>query len=327
MGYKKVRLGNRIADAAREEVWIYGFEVGLLIVRFRLARDLPRLADIACDAERIEIHGRPIYAYADERAASVREALRPFARQAYEARYDERDVYPIVVLPPAPDVADAEAFIRTNEAAIVGIVGGEDDWERLSSYALARSEVRNLGYYVDELVVAKEWGALVSSAFEEDAIIGLVLLAYAQRWALASYNHLTNHRQNEALRLLSAAKALRGGFGLFERGDLRDLTRRLFEASEDRIALVTAIRDFTSVPELTQDWHLHSLYQELAKIFFLNELYRVVASKNEDLERAYASIHDHVQQSRLVTLELYMLVLILLEGLLLLVWFLSETGH
>jgi hypothetical protein len=317
--------GREIAADAREEVWIYGFEVGLLIVRFGVPRELPRLADLACDAERIEIDGRPIYTYAGERAESVRSSLRPFARQSYEVRYDERDIYPIVVLPPGPDTADAASFIRANEAAIVGIVGGEDQWARLSSYALAKGEARNLGYYVDELIVVKEWGALVSSAFEEEAILGIVLLAYAQRWALQSWNNLTNFRQDQALKLLREAKAVRLASAALASGAIRDIARKLFEASEDRIALVAAIRDFTTIPELTQDWHLKSLYEELARTFYLNDLYRLVASKNEELERAYSAVHDHLMQSRLVTLEVMMLFLFLLEGLLLLVWFLSEV--
>lgn len=319
--------GAEVSANAREEVWIYGFEVGLILVRFRVRRDLSRLADLGCSAERVEIEGLPIYAYANRRAAEVRTSLAPYGRQRYEVIYQERDVYPIVILPPAPDVADAASFIARNEAAIVGIVGGEDDWSRLSEYALRKSELRNLGYYVDELIIAKEWGALISSAFEEALVVGLVLLAYAQRWALSSYNHLTNYRQDQALRLLDEAKRIRRMSKLFGGRAIRDVARRLFEASEDRIALVTAIRDFTSVPELTQDWHLHSLYQELARTFYLNELYRVVYDKNQELEKAYAAVHDHLSQTRFVTLELYMLVLFVLEGLLLLVWFLSEIEH
>jgi hypothetical protein len=319
--------GVEIARGAREEVWIYGFEVGLIIVRFRVERDLPRLADLGCDAERIELGGRNVYAYADARAAEVRASLRPFARETYEVLYQERDVYPIVILPPGPDTADASRLIRENEAAIVGIVGGEDDWARLSPWALQKSEIRNLGYYVDELIVVKEWGALVSSAFEQQLIVGLVLLAYAQRWALSSYNHLTNHRQNQALRLLAESRQLRPFLGFVGARPIREIASKLFEASEDRIALVAAIRDFTSIPELTSDWHLHNLYQELARTFYLNELYRVVASKNEELERAYAAVHDHLVQSRLASLELFMVVLIVLEGLLFFVWFLSEIPH
>jgi hypothetical protein len=316
--------GDEIAANAREEVWIYGFEVGLIIVRFRMQRDLARLADLGCDAERIEVHGRPIYAYADQRAAEVRASLAPYARQTYEVLYQERDVYPIVVLPPGPDTADAAEFIARNEAAIVGIVGGEDDWARLSPFALKKGEIHNLGYYMDELIVAKEWGALVSSELEDRTIIGLVLLAYAQRWALQSYNHLTNHRQDQALRLLADAKRIRRLAGFFGAKDITRIAAKAFEASEDRIALITAIRDFTSIPELTGDWHLHSLYQELAKNFFLNELYRVVTSKNDELEKAYAAVHDHLVQGRLVSLELYMLVLFLLEGAITLAWFLAS---
>ena len=316
-----------LAAKAREEVWVYAFEVGLLIVRFRVGRELARLADLVCDAERIEVGGRPIYAYSESRASEVLRALGPYAVERYEVRFGERDVYPIVILPPGPDIEDAERFIEANRAAIVGIVAGEDDWARLSAYALQKSGLTNLGYYVDELILAKEWGALVSSSIEEGPIVGIVLLAYAQRWALRSYNHLNNYRQDQVFKLLAQAKEVRTFrfANVFAARTIRAIARRLFEASEDRIALATAIRDFTSVPELTEDWHFHGLYGEISKTFYLGELYRVVQTKNEELERAYATVEDHLVQSRLAALELYMLVLFLLETILLLVWFLSET--
>jgi hypothetical protein len=312
------------ADAA-EEVLIFGFEVGLLLIRFGLRRELTSLARLACLAEAIKVAGRQIYVYADERAAAVRKTLEPCARGRYEVSYRERDVYPIVVLAPGPDLGDAGAFLAANPGAILGIVAGEDQWERLSPFALSRSEVKNLGYYQDELIIAKEWGALISSRYEEKAILALVLLAYAQRWALQSYNHLTGFRQDRALRLLARAKQPRRV--IFGGGDLRRIAAHLFEASEDRIALMNAIRDFTSVPELTQDWHLYNLYQDLAKTFFLTDLYRLVVSKNEELEKALSAIHDTLTSSRLFKIELYMLVLFFLEGLLFLVWFLSEVPH
>ncbi len=320
--------GEELSTSAREEVWIYGFEIGLILVRFRLRRDLARIARVACAAERIDVGGRPIYAYADDRAASVRRELQACGctRGRYEVLYTERDVYPVVVLPPGPDLKDAEAFLAENPGATIGIVGGEDQWERLSPFALSRSEIKNLGYYQDELIIAKEWGALISSRDEERGILALVFLAYAQRWALQSYNHLTNARQDEALRLLAQAKGASPS-PLLSGRRLRAIAAKLFGANEDRIALLNAIRDFTSVPELMQDWHLHNLYQDLAKTFFLNDLYRLVVQKNEELEKAYASVHSHLMSSRLFAVEVYMVIVVALEGILLLAWFLSEIPH
>ncbi len=322
-----------LARDAREEVWIYPFEVGLILIRFRAEPDLAVLADLACKAERIEVKGRPIYAYCDERAEAVRTSLKPFSSDTYETRYDERDVYPIMVLAPGfpglggADGGDAEAFLKAHEARILGIVGGEDQWERLSRFALEKGGVRNLGYYSDEVIVAKEWGALISSRDEEAQVTALVLLAYAQRWALQSYNHLTNHRQEEATKLLAAARVVRRRMAIFRGREIQRLASHLFEASADRMALVSGIRDFTSVPELTQDWHFHGLYQELSQTFIVPELYRVVLAKNDDLERAYATIHDHLAESRVFAIEVLMVVQVLLEGLLLLVWFLQEVPH
>jgi len=325
-----IGLGDAaLSGDATVETWVFGFEIGLTLVRLRIARTLPGLADLACDTEKLLVEGRPIYAWAGDEAREARKGLEPLSRGRYEAIYEDRDVYPVIVLRPFEEGLDAARWIDANRPAIVGITGGEDDWARLSPFALESSGLRNMGYYKDELVIAKEWGALVSSAMEERAIVGLILFAYAQRWALASSNFLVNRRLGRAQALLSTAKRMRGGLfaTMFGAGEMRRLSTSLFEAHEDRVHMTATIRDFTSVPELTQDWHLHNLYQELARTFTLNDLYKVVLAKNEELERIYGVVHDQVSAGRMMTLELYIVWLFILDIVLVAVEFVRSLLH
>jgi hypothetical protein len=67
-----------------------------------------------------------------------------------------------------------------------------------------RKKLKNFGYYENELILIKRFGAAVSSA-ESQTILDLIRLAYALYWSLRAYNFLLEKE-------IDKAQAPLGGF-------------------------------------------------------------------------------------------------------------------
>jgi hypothetical protein len=65
-----------------------------------------------------------------------------------------------------------------------GLVCGEPNYDELSDFVLEQEKLKNFGYYENELIFIKRFGAAVSSA-ESQTILDLIRLAYALYWSLA----------------------------------------------------------------------------------------------------------------------------------------------
>ncbi len=212
---------------------------------------------------------------------------------------------------------DVETFVKRNERLLLGLMGGERDYRKFSDYVIKKNPIQNFGYYQDELIIIQDSGSLIHSPAMADTILSLVNLAYAQYWTLKAYNYLVERRLERSYELLSKARLLktRSLYGL-QTKKIRD---QIFEAYESKLELISLIRDISDVPKISEDWHLSRIYESLSQTFGLGELFNIVKEKIDEIEKAYQSVQEMLSTRRFTNLELWIIILIALE-ILIIVW-------
>lgn len=315
VGGVKVLPGMDDMDCEVSEI-VYSFGTGIIQVSFTLETDLDKLPDIADNAEKVMIKEQTIMQYCQERASQAITRLKKFASIDYGTVLAERQVYPIFIIEKVQNkVENADKFVKENAKVILGIVGGESEWEKLSTFALESSRIKNFGYYSDEVIVIQDSGALLYSRKENETILQLLELAYAQYWKLRAYKHVLDVRLDKAYELLSEIRKL-SPFSLFG-PQFGAITNRIFEAASDKLRLIDYIEDISDVPRISEDWHLAKIYGTAGDIFEIDKLYKIVVDKANEMENAYESVHHVLASSQANFLELWIIVLFIVDLLLL----------
>lgn len=295
---------------------VYSFGTGIVQISFSLETELENLPDLADSAEKVMVKNETIMQYCRERAAQANARLKKFAIRDYGTTLGESQIYPIFIIERmAGKVENADKFVKENAKVILGIVGGESEWEKLSAFALERSEMKNYGYYSDELIVIQDSGALLYSRKENDIILQLLELAYAQYWKLKAYKHVLDVRLENAYELLNEVRKL-SPFSMFG-PHVKLITNRIFEAAGDKLRLIDYIEDISDVPRISEDWHLAKLYRTASEMFEIDKLYKIVLDKVNEMENAYESVHQILASSQANFLEMWIIVLFVVDLLLL----------
>lgn len=317
--FEDIRLkGKPLTAQGALEISVYSFGTGLATVSFSLIKEIKDLVKIAEGANRIEIEGRNVLEYCSQFSRDLVINLEDYAIRKYETRLEEEQIYPLFVMEEIPqDHKDVEAFIKKNEKLLLGLIGGEPDWRRFSSYVTEKNRIQNFGYYKDELIIIQDSGALIHSPTMADTILSLVNLAYAQYWTLKVYNYLVESRLERSYELLSKARLLRNWslYGL----QIKRIRERIFEAYESKLELISVLRGVSDVPRISEDWHLSRIYESLSQTFGINELFNIVKEKIDEIEKAYQSVQEMLSTRRLTNLELWIVILIAFE-ILIIIW-------
>lgn len=294
---------------------VYSFGTGILQVSFILETDLDKLPDIADNAEKVMIKDQTIMQYCQERAAQAIIRLKKFAAIDYGTVLAERQVYPIFIIEKLQTkIENADKFVKENAKVILGIVGGESEWEKLSTFALESSRIKNFGYYSDEVIVVQDSGAFLYSRTENETILQLLQLAYAQYWKLRAYKHVLDVRLEKAYTLLNEVRKL-SPFSMFG-PQFGAITNRIFEAASDKLRLIDYIEDISDIPRISEDWHLAKVYGTASDMFGIEKLYKIVVDKANEMENAYESVHHVLASSQANFLEMWIIVIFLVDLLL-----------
>ena len=310
--------GKSLAPEGRLEMSIYSFGMGMAMVSFSLEKEIKDLIEIAEGANRVEIEKKNILEYCSQLSRELIINLEDYAIRKYETRLEEEDIYPLFVMEEIPQgTKDVETFVKRNERLLLGLMGGERDYRKFSDYVIKKNPIQNFGYYQDELIIIQDSGSLIHSPAMADTILSLVNLAYAQYWTLKAYNYLVERRLERSYELLSKARLLktRSLYGL-QTKKIRD---QIFEAYESKLELISLIRDISDVPKISEDWHLSRIYESLSQTFGLGELFNIVKEKIDEIEKAYQSVQEMLSTRRFTNLELWIIILIALE-ILIIVW-------
>ncbi len=313
---------NQLTKDAIVHAHVYRFGTGIVRVQFdRDDWELSDVAELSAKAEELVLDGKPLVEYVRDLGNAIRLRLKPYAFAHYETLLDAVEVYPIVRAAMLPETGPSgEEFCSYHRRILASIVGGDGRLGRLSEFALEEYPVRNMGALREDVVVIREAGSFVhanaqargkrgleESIADARRIEGLVELAYAQYWSLRSVDLVIQHLQDQAYTFTS-------GFMKKDPGvTMGAVTTALYRAREEHMAISNIVDDFIELPAIGYDAYLDAVYRRSREIFSVPERSKVAQERLEDLEKSYETVHAMINERRLMTLEILVLVVIVIE--------------
>jgi hypothetical protein len=284
------------------------FPVGALSLTFCVpfaVQDLTQLNDY----HEPRFDGRPlredVRALANELLKELRPALvRPVDEvaddEAYTVFFLHRDC-----LHQGAKTLSAEQWLQEHRAKVAALLT-EEEVERLSQQEVADTVRGHLSYYTDDLVVADWDAALVIDRPEEmDETLHVIEVANVQLAELQAYDRTLDTALSRSyidLARRPRAKAPKVMWDLREIGlDLSRLTDEL-----------------SNTAKFLGDWHLARVYQNLSRLFHLDAWRRTIDEKLATLRDVYRLLREDQINRWMITLELTIIVLFVLDLILLL---------
>lgn len=311
-----------LAKEAVVHAHVYRFGTGVVRVQFdRDELSLGDVADFSVHAEELTLEGRPIADQIRELAEAIRKRLRPYAVAHYETLLEAVEVYPLTrALEVDEGGPTGDEFCAANERLLAAIIGGDPRPGPLSSFAREGYPVKNVGPLRGDVVVVNDSGGFLHASAavraprgaeealaEAKKIESLIELAYAQYWSLRSVDHVIQHLQDQAYTFTS---------GFLKRSPdvtLRAVTQALYRAREEHMAISNIVDDFIEIPAIGSDGYLDALFRHASEVFGVRERAHTAQERLEDLEKSYETVHSMINERRLITLEVLVLIVIVIE--------------
>lgn len=294
-------LGGKLFFAVRAESHLYRFGVGIIQINFEMDFDLNGCAEIACNAEKISIGKSTVSEWCQARVSELIERAQAFAIHRYDLRLKDSEIFPIFIFNQY-QVENADGFIRENYKALYGIVAGEPNFDMLSDFVFRKEPLGNFGYYENELILLKRFGAVISSA-ESETILDLVALSYAQYWSLKSYHFVLDSEMDSAQKLLENLPPYYKFWQIPAR--YRKFSTDAIDFGKDKLSIVDSLYNVsTNIPKIDSDWHLRTIYKDVAKVFNIDELYKTVEIKLNRIEESYTQGSDYLATNFFILLDI-----------------------
>ncbi len=283
---------------------VYKFGVGILSIKFSVDCSIKELAAISFMVEDIRLGKTPLIEYARASAESIIRKASKYATYEYEMRLPEEEIFPIFTtedeLLPAGSASD---FIEENSRVIFGILSGEKDYDKISNYLLNEEKLVNYGYYENDIILIKRFGAFVRSNVDTPAIIGMIKLALSQYWSLKSYNYIMDMELDKAQTLISRMPPYYK-FWLMP-GAYHKFSVEAIDFDKDKIAIVDSLYNvMINIPRVEADWHLKTIHKNVNKVFGLDDLYKTVGMKIERIEESYNAARDYMATNFFILLDI-----------------------
>lgn len=298
---KDLTLEGELLGTAEAVTRIFRFGVGVIQITLPLADiSLERCARLAQRTERLYAGKNSLSAFFQLIVQDVVAKASAFATYAYERRLEEFDVFPVFLLEEFTR-ENAELFLKRYYKELFGIVSQEPEYERLSSFVLEQERLRNIGYYENELILIRRFGAVVASS-DTKTILRLITLAYGQYWSLKSYNFFLDEELAKAQRLLEGLPPYYK-FWLMPQNYQR-FSVAAIDFGKDKLAIVDSLYNLsTNLPQIEEDSYLRTVYQWIEKVFNIEESYKVVETKLDRIESSYNSARDFLATNFFIILD------------------------
>jgi hypothetical protein len=312
--------GQQLSPEAVVHAHVYRFGTGIVRVQFNLDEwSLEAAADLSIHAEELVLDGKPLVEHVRDLAAAIRKRLKTYAFAHYETLLEAVEVYPLIRVGALGEPAGQD-FCAANRRLLAAIVGGDSRKGELSDFALEHYPVKNLAPVRDDVVAVRESGGLVAiapqargargyeeSVHEAKKIEALVELAYAQYWSLRSVDVTIQHLQDQAYAFTS---------GFIKRDPVVTMgavTAALYRAREEHMAISNIVDDFIEIPAIGNDAYLDAFFRYAREMFGIGERSETAQERLEDLEKSYETVHAMINERRLMTLEILVLIVIVIE--------------
>lgn len=280
---------------------VYRFGVGMIQISFEVDSELNYLARVSCNIEKIRVGKTSIISYCQSLVDGLIGRASRYATHRYERRLEAGEIFPIFVFT-EPLAEDADGFIRRHQKTLFGLLAGESQYDSLSNFVLLQDKLTNFGYYENEMILIKRFGAVVFSN-ESSTIVKMIKLAYAQYWSMRSYNFILDHEIETSQKLLEKLPPYYK-FWLIPQSYQRFSSEAL-DFDKDKISIVDSLYNaLSNISQVESDWHLRTLHQNVNKVFNIEELHKTVETKIERIGESYKSARDFLSTNFFILLDI-----------------------
>jgi hypothetical protein len=292
-------------EGARLTASLYRFGVGLIDLSFQAEGEMDFLALLSCRTEEISVGKTPVAAWAKGLEDGLLARARKYATYDYQRRMEELDLFPVFVFEKGV-VESAPAFLEKNRKALYGLVAGEPNYDALSEFVLGEEKLINLGYYENEVILIKRFGAAVSSA-ESKTVLEIIRLALSLHWSLRAYNFFLDRELDHAQSLLDhippwyKAWLMPRSYQMF--------SREALDFVKDKLSIVDSLYNVSrQIPRIESDWHLRTIFKNVEKEFDIDDLSKTVEVKLERIEDSYATAREFLSTNFFIAVEIILLL-------------------
>jgi len=276
--------------------------VGAISISVRVPFRVAALADLV-SYHQATLDGQLVHDAIHAFAERVRQALAAVCVRPY-SRLHEEEGYTVFCLHPPAGGPDAEAWFRTHRRAIAALLTQELDVDRLSEQEVEESTAVRISYYRDDLAVV-DWDAalVIDEPRPAEDALDVMELANLQLTELEAYD-----------RILDEAIERGHPDGT---GGRRARRHALRELGELRMDLALFSDELSNTTKFFGEWYLARVYQACAGRFHLADWHRVVDEKLKTLDELHQVLkHDRFDRT-MITLELIIVLLFVLDLVLL----------
>ena len=167
---------------------------------------------------------------------------------------------------------------------------------------MEQEKLVNFGYYENEIIMIKRFGALVSSK-ESGTILEMIKLAYAQYWSLRSYDSVLDHEIDTSKVLLDHLPPFYNILMMPQA--YNRFSKEAVDFDKDKIAIVDSLYStMSNIPQVESDWHLKTLHQSVNKVFDIEELHKTVEIKIGRIAESYNSARETLSNNFFIILDI-----------------------
>lgn len=279
----------------------YRFGIGLIEVIFEFDGDIKECNYLLKKIEQFSIGSLSLREYCRNLSLELIEKASPYATYRYDLRLEETEFFPVVILSELP-TENLDGFIKRHQKLLIGIVSGEYKYESLSDFLLEKEPLQNYGYYNDEIIIIKRYGAILSTQYSKE-LLELLRFTYAQYWSLRSYNYILNKELSQAQILLEDIPSYTNVWATFRR--YHHFSKEALEFSRDKLSIADSLHNLIrSVQHIESDWRLHTLYKYFKSAFEIDQLYSTVDTKMERIESSYNNARDFLSTNFFILLDI-----------------------
>lgn len=281
--------------------------VGALSIRVCVPFEAESIEDLVALHDLRFSDGTYLYDEVRALAEALRRELAPYLVRPVDIIPEEEAYTVFCIHAPMRDPhgrrLNAEDWLLMHRREVASLLTEERDKTHLSDQEAEESTGKALSYFEHDLVVI-DWDAalMIDEPKSFDEVLFIMELANAQLSELEAYDRMLDDAVEKAYRDLSGRRLRRLRTSAVQR-ELREL----------RIDLARLSDELSNITKFFGDWHLARIYAGLSDRFHLTDWHRTIDEKLKTLDDLYQIIRSDTTNRWMLTLEVTVVVLFVIE--------------
>lgn len=292
--------------------YVYPFGMGMIEVSFSFEGDLADADRLAIYEERLHVGKYSLPVFLRNNKNKVIEKARAFARFVYPQPLDvDEEIFALFRTADHQKDLSGESFIRKNSKSLFRVVTGEATADALSDYALEKEALKNIGYYENEVIILKRFGAFIHSR-ESSTLKDLIALGLAQYFNIKASNAFLGLALGRAQKIVEQQPP----FTRFWKipAAYQRLSSEQSTFYKAKISVVESLHTASAIlPQIDSDWHLKSVHKEILAAFNLEEQGKVAMLRLETIDSIYNQLSEHLSTVFFIFLDFVFMTWLLVD--------------